>query len=116
MEHLPGRTATRSCREQRRAAVWLRHISVRPGRVGTRRWCGGDFCHGSHAHSHALLCPQPAVLRAFRGEWPQWDSTVVRTNRPKWVSQWVYTQSAQVGIAVSKWEYTQSAQVGIAVS
>jgi len=45
LEHLPGRRAMRSSRERRRAAAWL-HLSVRPSRVGHRRWCGGGSCHG----------------------------------------------------------------------
>ncbi len=58
LEHPPGRTAVRSSPEQRRAAAWLQHVSARPSRVGTRRWCGADSCHGRHAHPHALLYPQ----------------------------------------------------------
>jgi hypothetical protein len=52
LKHLPGRTAMRSSPEQRRAAAWLQQVSARPSRVGARRWCGGDSCHGSHAHPH----------------------------------------------------------------
>ncbi len=52
LEHLPGRRAMRSSRERRRAAVELQHVSARPSCVGTRRWCGGDSCHGCHAHPH----------------------------------------------------------------
>jgi hypothetical protein len=73
LEHLPGRTATRSCPERRRAAVRLQHVSVRPCRVGTRRWCGGDSCHGRHAHPHGTQV----------GNRPQCDSAVVRLGRKR---------------------------------
>jgi hypothetical protein len=66
LEHLPGRRAMRSSRERRRLAVGL-HLSVRPSRVGTRRWCRGGSCHlgdskgvlrgysakPTHSHSHS---------------------------------------------------------------
>ena len=50
-EHVPRRRAVRSRPEHRRVCVgW-------PSRVGTRRWRGGDPCHGRHAHPARAAAP-----------------------------------------------------------